>query len=241
MDKNKRKKIILISVAAAIALVAAIIIWNTKFSATRIAFVNYQVTTLGQIAKSNHNSFVKISEVSLDDLDELDRYDMVFVNGMGLRVTAEQRQQIEDAAITVPVLTTAATSPENMIISVDSLTEDTLSQYLSAGGRCNYASLLNYVRTNIDCKVISDNKGFPFERVEENQKFAMRMFQRRTGELCWFALRLPDGSMWMVPLEKIETLKGRGKRRLTDHDIRTETWPMERWLHWKETQPEDEE
>jgi len=161
MDKNKRKKIILISVAAAIALVAAIIIWNTKFSATRIAFVNYQVTTLGQIAKSNHNSFVKISEVSLDDLDELDRYDMVFVNGMGLRVTAEQRQQIEDAAITVPVLTTAATSPENMIISVDSLTEDTLSQYLSAGGRRNYASLLNYVRTNIDCKVISKGEIHP--------------------------------------------------------------------------------
>ena len=41
---------------------------------------------------------------------------------------------------------TAATSPENMIVSVDSLTEDTLSQYLSAGGRHNYASLLNYMK-----------------------------------------------------------------------------------------------
>lgn len=114
-------------------------------------------------------------------------------------------------------------------------------QQNKAGQPADIIALRGSFHTLIDCKVISDNKGFPFERVEENQKFAMRMFQRRTGELCWFALRLPDGSMWMVPLEKIETLKGRGKRRLTDHDIRTETWPIERWLHWKETQPEDEE
>lgn len=114
-------------------------------------------------------------------------------------------------------------------------------QQNKAGQPADIIALRGSFHTLIDCKVISDNKGFPFERVEENQKYAMRMFQRRTGELCWFALRLPDGSMWMVPLEKIETLKGRGKRRLTDHDIRTETWPIERWLNWKETQPEDEE
>ena len=84
--------------------------------------------------------------------------------------------------------------------------------------------------TLIDAKVISDDKGFPFERIEENQKFAMRMFQRRTGELCYFAMKLPDGSIWFISMERIETLKGRGKKRLTEHDIRTQTWSLQKWL-----------
>lgn len=151
--KLKRKTVFITVLAIAIALIA-IILWKIKCSSTKIAFVNYQVTTLGQIAKSNHNSFVKIREIGWDELDKLDDYDMVFINGMGLKITEEQRKLIENVAITVPILTTAATNPANMIVSVDSTTEDTLSQYLSNAGRKNYASLLNYVRKNIDKKII---------------------------------------------------------------------------------------
>ena len=155
MDKNKRKKIILISIAAALLLLVAILFWRAKCGPTRIAFVNYQITTLGQIAKSNNNSFVKIKEVSLDELDKLSRYDMVFVNGMGLRITAEQRQTILDVAAKVPVMTVSATNPDNYILSVDEATEDTLLQYLGSPKRANYASLLNYVRTHIDGKILA--------------------------------------------------------------------------------------
>lgn len=84
--------------------------------------------------------------------------------------------------------------------------------------------------TLIDCKVISDSKGFPFERIEENQKSAMRMFQKRCGELCYFALKLPDGVIRIVSLERMETMRNRGKTRLTDDEIRKETWPLESWL-----------
>ena len=103
-------------------------------------------------------------------------------------------------------------------------------QQNKAGQPADIIAVLGGFHTLIDCKVISDNKGFPFDRVEENQKFAMRMFQRRAGELCYFALRLPDGSIWMVPLERIEVLKGRGKKRLTETEIRTGTYPIDRWL-----------
>ena len=68
------------------------------FSATKIAFVNFQTINLGNISKANDNSFVKLREVSTDHLDELTGYDMVFVNGMGLRIVEEQRQQIQRAA-----------------------------------------------------------------------------------------------------------------------------------------------
>ena len=84
--------------------------------------------------------------------------------------------------------------------------------------------------TLIDCKVISDDKGFPFDRVEENQKYAMRMFTRKANELCYFAFRLPDGTVWLVSLERIETLKGRGKKRLTDNEIRNQTWSLQKWI-----------
>ena len=155
MDKKKRKKIIFISIAAALILLVAILFWRAKCSPTRIAFVNYQITTLGQIAKSNNNSFVKIKEVSLDELGKLSRYDMVFVNGMGLRITAEQRQIILDAAAKVPVMTVSATNPDNYILSVDEATEDTLLQYLGSANRTNFASMLNYVRTHIDGKILA--------------------------------------------------------------------------------------
>ena len=71
---------------------------------------------------------------------------MVFINAMGLRITEEQRAQIQKAADGgLPVLTTAATNPANKIISLDSIQADTLKHYLSNGGRRNYRSMLNYV------------------------------------------------------------------------------------------------
>ena len=103
-------------------------------------------------------------------------------------------------------------------------------QQNKSGQPADIVAVKGKFHTLIDCKVISDTKGFPLERVEENQKLAMRMFQRRGGELCYFALKLPDESVWLVSLERLETLKNRGRKRLTDNDIRTGTWSLESWL-----------
>ena len=112
-------------------------------------------------------------------------------------------------------------------------------QQNKAGQPADLIAVNGNYHTLIDCKVISDNKGFPFDRVEENQKLAMRMFQRKCGELCYFALKLPDESIWFISLERIETLKARGRKRLTDNDIRNYTWSLEKWLERHE-QKEDE-
>ncbi|MBR1514131.1 MAG: hypothetical protein IJ622_07565 [Bacteroidales bacterium] len=92
-----KKKWFWILVAVAVAA-ATIAIWQRKFSPTKVAFVNYQITTLGQIAKSNDNNYIKISEVDLDDLKKLRHFDVVMVNGMGLRITEEQRAQLQAVA-----------------------------------------------------------------------------------------------------------------------------------------------
>ena len=151
-----KKKLLLIVGAAVVALAVLLFVWSRWFSATKVAFVNYQIITLGEIHKANDNSFIKIATVDTEELDRLKGYDMVFINAMGLRITEEQRAQIQKAADEgLPILSTAVTNPANKIISIDSLQADTLKQYLSNGGRRNYRSVLNYVRKYIDGKKIS--------------------------------------------------------------------------------------
>ncbi len=147
-----KKKIIILSTACAAIIGTCIVLWKVFASTTRIAFVNYQAITLGQIAKANDNSFVKLEELPADELAKASRYDMVFVNGMGIRITAEQRHALEEAAKNgTPVLTTAATNPDNHIVSVDSVDNEFLAQYL-VGGRNNYRNMLRYVRRFVDSK-----------------------------------------------------------------------------------------
>lgn len=150
---NRKKAILFIS-GCVLLLCIAFMFWSSFASSTRIAFVNYQAILLGQISKANDNPFIKISELPVDALDEAGNYDMVFVNGMGLRITDEQRQNlIKVAENGIPVLTTAATNPQNFIVSVDSVDSEFLRQYL-AGGRNNYRNMLRYVRKFIDGKLL---------------------------------------------------------------------------------------
>lgn len=92
--------------------------------------------------------------------------------------------------------------------------------------------------TLIDCKVC-DNGFFSFDRIEDNQRSAMKTFFRKCGELSYFALKLPDESIWMISLERCETLRNRGKKKLTEDDIRTGTWSLEAWLDSSNTWAED--
>lgn len=150
---NKRK-ITLLTIAVIVIIALGFGAWCKYLSATKIAFVNYQAITLGQISKANDNSFVSLNELPVENLDNAADYDMIFVNGMGLRITEEQRQALIDAAQTgTPVLTTAATNPQNMIESVDSVDAVFLKQYL-VGGKNNYRNLLRYVRKFIDGKLL---------------------------------------------------------------------------------------
>lgn len=152
----KKKSKIILGVCIIAAVLIGISIWNAWFSATKIAFVNFQTIQQGSISKANDNSSIKLSEVSLDNLDRLTGYDMVFVNGMGLRIVEEQRQQIQQAADKgVPVYTSMATNPANNICNLDSVQQNLIRGYLSNGGKTNYRNMLNYIRKVIDGKASS--------------------------------------------------------------------------------------
>ena len=149
----KKKSKIILGGCIVVAVLIGLSVWNTWFSATKIAFVNFQTIQQGSISKANDNSFIKLSEVSLDNLDRLTSYDMVFINGMGLRIVEEQRQQIQQAADKgIPVYTSMATNPANNICNLDSIQQNLIRGYLSNGGKTNYRNMLNYIRKAIDGK-----------------------------------------------------------------------------------------
>lgn len=134
----KRKGKIRAGIVALLVIAAGVAAWNRWFSATRIAFVNYQVITLGQIARANDNGRIRLAALDAEELDDIGNYDMVLINGMGLRITAEQRTAIQQAADDgVCVITTMATNPANEIISADSATVAAVKGYLNGGGRRN--------------------------------------------------------------------------------------------------------
>lgn len=159
------KKRLVILCCAVIVILAGIWVYSTWFGTTKVAFVNFQTITMGSIAKANDNPKIRIREVATDELGQLAGYDMVFVNGMGLRVVEEERALIRRAAEKgVGVYTTMATNPANNICSLDSIQAARVAAWLGGGGKRNYRSLLNFVRKEIDGKVGSVSE--PEEPIE---------------------------------------------------------------------------
>ena len=151
-----RKKLYISIIIVAVVLAAAIFGYCKWVSPTKIAFVNYQAAALGKYHKLNNNSWIKVKEVSVEDLSKLSGYDMVFVNGMGLRIVEEQRVQLRKIAEKgIPIYTSMATNPDNDICNLDSATVSVIKKYIGGGSKKNYRSLLNYVRKYIDGKKVS--------------------------------------------------------------------------------------
>ena len=55
----------------------------------------------------------------------------------------------------------------------------------------------------IDCKVCTKDK-FLLERCEENQRLSMGLWWEKGNGLCWFAIKLSDGRIFMVSHRTIE-------------------------------------
>ncbi len=133
--------------------------YSIWLSRTKIAFVNFQPIALQGFSQANDNPMITLSSLSAKDIGELDNYDVVFINGMGLNITAEQRDFVKElAGKGKPVYTTMATNPDN---NISNLTTDELvlvQKYMMYGGTRNCRSLLSFIRHNIDGKIIFTGK-----------------------------------------------------------------------------------
>lgn len=172
-SRKIKKKYIFLALLAVIVLGGLAKAYSAWVGTTRIAFLNYQAIALGQISHANDNAMIKLSEITTDDFDHLDDYDMIIVNGMGLRIDENQRKQLEEASYKVPTLTHAATNPANNIVSVDNFDADYLMQYIENGGKKNYHSMLAYIRKFIDGKKFMAPEP---ERVNERPDYLLTHF-----------------------------------------------------------------
>lgn len=128
-------------------------------SRTKIAFVNFQPVSLQSFAIANNNPMVKLYDLKVEDLKDIDDYDVVLITGMGLHITAEQRQIIQDAANNgLPIYTMMATDPANNIGNFNADEMALMTQWIMNGTRKNNRSLLNYLRRNIDGKLLFPGK-----------------------------------------------------------------------------------
>lgn len=111
-------------------------------------------------------------------------------------------------------------------------------QQNKAGQPADIIAVKGKFHTLIDCKVC-DQGYFSFDRIEDNQRSAMRQFFRKAGELSYFALKLPNDEIRMVSLERAETIRNRGKNRISAEDMHKETWHIQDWLESSDVWAED--
>ena len=161
---QKTAKLITLIVVSILAVLILWGLWAFLAAPTRVAFLNYQVITLGQISKANDSRMVRLYEITPEEASKAGHYDILLINGMGLRITEEQRAQLQKAADRgLPVLSTMVTNPANDINTVDSTLAPELQAYLSNGGPVNYRNMLAFIRRRIDRKVIAAPQPAPAE------------------------------------------------------------------------------
>lgn len=69
----------------------------------------------------------------------------------------------------------------------------------------------------IDCKVCSKDR-FNISRVEPNQEAAMTMWKAKGNQLCYFALKLSDGEIYMVHFDNLKENLNKNQITLTFED-----------------------
>ena len=68
----------------------------------------------------------------------------------------------------------------------------------------------------IDCKEVSTSKGFVLTRAEENQRLAMKKFADRGKQVCWFAVKYPDGTIRMMSINSVLMAEKQGVKAISE-------------------------
>ncbi len=83
----------------------------------------------------------------------------------------------------------------------------------------------------IDCKVCS-NDSFPLSRMEDNQDFSMKLWRDCGNGEGWFAIRLKDYSIFMIPHFVIRAMRNT-QSALSEKEIVEVGTPLLKWLKKK--------
>lgn len=78
----------------------------------------------------------------------------------------------------------------------------------------------------IDCKVCANDE-FALSRIEGNQEGAMTLWKARGNHYCEFAMKLTDGTIYMICFDDLKTLESQGVKTISDF---TEWMTFEEWV-----------
>ena len=98
----------------------------------------------------------------------------------------------------------------------------------SAGQPADVIAVRNKTAYLVDCKDCSA-KGFDLRRVEENQINAMQLWDECGNGQGWFALKVPTGDIYMLPLVVVLAYKN-GQSSLSYTEIRELGKPFDVWV-----------
>lgn len=98
-----------------------------------------------------------------------------------------------------------------------------------AGQPADVIAAKNRITYLIDCKVCSDGS-FRLSRMEENQRRAMKLWTETGNGSGWFALKMPDESIYMMFMDLLLRLEAAGRSEVTEEEIRRIGVRLEEWL-----------
>ena len=98
----------------------------------------------------------------------------------------------------------------------------------NAGQPADVIAVRNKIAHLIDCKDCS-SKGFDLRRVEDNQITAMQLWNECGNGQGWFALKVPTGDIYMLPLFVVLAYKSR-QSSLSYAEIHELGKPFDTWV-----------
>ena len=98
----------------------------------------------------------------------------------------------------------------------------------SAGQPADVIAARNKVAYLIDCKVCSAN-GFALSRMEDNQDLSMGLWKECGNGEGWFALKLRDGLIFMIPHFTIRALRN-SKSSINEKEVFEYGMLLEKWI-----------
>ncbi len=147
-----KTKAYIVSVIVITVLTFAVF-YNMKVSKTKIATFNFPDFTVEKLIRSNNNSWIDIESVKLHEAEKLTDYDMVLIRVHGASMTRKHLDAIKHAISDgVPVFATE--QGNEAINSLKGRERAYIATLMENGSVKNYRSMLNYIRANIDKKLL---------------------------------------------------------------------------------------
>ncbi|MBI9055779.1 MAG: cobaltochelatase subunit CobN [Bacteroidales bacterium] len=134
-------------------LIIGIIVYKKNIAPTHIAVVSFPDFQIEKMERSNGNKGVKLHNVSLENLDKINKYDLILVRGHGVRISTEQLERLRKASEKgTKIFVADITNPEYDLTNITGEELDYISDLLDNKCTKNFQNLFNYTRKNIDKK-----------------------------------------------------------------------------------------